>query len=80
MSDIYHMIIDWITFVKPAMAVPATEPVLKEFVERALAGEETNNLVEDFIYGDRYAELREAFSHKNTPNFEVFTPIPCKRR
>jgi hypothetical protein len=61
MSDIYHMIIDWIDTWKPETVCPSVAPLVNDFMQRALDGDETNDLVEDFIYGKRYSELRKAF-------------------
>lgn len=62
-SDIYHMIIDWIdtwnsTIVHQHRSVAA---LVDDFKQRAYEGEETNDLVEAFIYGKRYSDVREAF-------------------
>jgi hypothetical protein len=62
MSDIYHMIIDWINTYKPEEVAPSIAPLIKDFMQRALDGDETNDLVEDFIYGDQYVGIRETFS------------------
>ncbi len=62
MGDMYHMIIDWINTYKPEEVVPSIAPLIKDFKQRALDGDETNDLVEDFIYGDQYVGIRKTFS------------------
>lgn len=61
-SDIYHMILDWIEVWKPEIHTPEIARLIKEYLQRCYDDEETYNLVEDFIYGDRYAHIRYVYS------------------
>ena len=59
MSDMYHMILNWMQDHKPEEVFPHVSADVKEWLQRAEDGDETNDLVEEFVYGDQYAELRD---------------------
>jgi hypothetical protein len=58
-SDIYHMILKWIGTYRPEAACPGTAPYVKHFIDDAMADVSTNDIVEDFIYGENYKPLRD---------------------
>lgn len=58
-SDIYHRILKWIATYKPEVVCPATAPYVKHFLDDAMANVSTNDIVEDFIYGENYKPLRD---------------------
>ena len=61
MSDMYHMILEWMeVYQQGEMCVEAAEAV-QDWLRRAEDGDETNDLVEEFVYGSRYAILRQRF-------------------
>ena len=62
MSDMYHMIVDWMETWKPETRVPTIAKLVEEYLQRCEDDDEMYELVEEFIYGDRYAPIRNAFS------------------
>ena len=62
MSDIYHMIVDLIKVWKPETRIPTIAKHVEDFLRRCEDGDEMYELVEEFIYGDKYAPIRHAFS------------------
>ena len=63
MSDMYHMILEWMQTYRPQDKVPAIAPLVERWLEGAMEGEETNDLVEQFMYGERYREIHAIFEH-----------------
>ena len=61
MSDMYHMILEFLQSVSP-VEYPDICWLVGEWLERAYSGDETNDLVEEFMYGDRYVPIHKAFS------------------
>jgi hypothetical protein len=62
-TDIYQNIIDWAT--KHRNLIQSKNAV-ESILTRATEGEEGKVLVEDFIYGLRYVNLRLEFKHDPT--------------
>ena len=62
MSDIYHMIVDWMETWQPEIRFPELAGLVEEYLQRCEDGDETYDLVEEFIYGERYAILRHICS------------------
>ena len=58
-SDIYHTILDWITKYKDLIK---SKNDINDILDRMNSDESINPIVEDFIYGDRYKDLRNEFS------------------
>jgi hypothetical protein len=57
-SDIYHTILDWITEYKNLIK---SKNDINDILDRMNSDESINPIVEDFIYGDRYKDLRNEF-------------------
>lgn len=57
MSDIYHMIIDWINKHNKHLNQDLLY-LTDEIMKRAENNESTNDIVEDFIYGKKFEPLR----------------------
>ena len=62
MNDIYLMIVNWIEVWKPETRVPTIAKLIEEYLQRCEAGEDMYDLVEEFIYSQRYAPIRNIFS------------------
>ena len=62
-TDIYQSIMEWATKYKDII-VSKTD--IESILTRATEGEEGKILVEDFIYGLRYVNLRLEFNHEPT--------------
>ena len=54
-SDIYHLILKWM---EAHVGDPETTQEVQAWLRRAKEGEETNDLVEDFLFGPTYASIR----------------------
>lgn len=61
MNDIYHMILDWMQRYSPNKIYPETAEAVHDWLHRAERGDETNDLVEEFIYGEKYEIIRTCF-------------------
>lgn len=57
-SDIYHMILDWITIYKDLIK---SKKEIDNILKRMDKNDSLNEIVEDFIYGDCYKNLRKEF-------------------
>lgn len=57
-SDIYHMILDWITKNKNLITDEKSLEIIDDIKERMDNNDETTDIVEDFIIGYRYDYLR----------------------
>ncbi len=57
-SDIYHMILDWLEHWD---CVIEDKEAVEDILRRMEEGDSTNDIVEDFIYGECYAQLRAQF-------------------
>jgi hypothetical protein len=58
-SDVYHMILYWLEkWGNRIIDEEAVEDILRRMEE----GDSTNDIVEDFIYGECYAQLRAQFN------------------
>jgi hypothetical protein len=62
-TDIYQNIIDWANKHKDSIQ---SKKEIENILTRATEGEEGKILVEDFIYGLRYVNLRLEFKHEPT--------------
>ena len=60
MSDIYHMIVDWMETWQPEIRFPEVAELVEEYLQRCEDDDEMYDLVEEFIYGERYAPIRLA--------------------
>ena len=58
-NDIYHMILDFLNEHKTSIL---NRDLLEEILERMNSNDETKEIVEDFIYGDKYLNLRKELS------------------
>ena len=57
-SDIYHMILNWINQYKSYIK---SIHIIENILERMESNDSTNDIDEDFIYGNIYQELRDEF-------------------
>jgi len=62
-TDIYQSIIEWATKYRDLIQ---SKNAIESILTRATEGEEGKVLVEDFIYGLRYVNLRLEFKHDPT--------------
>ena len=60
MNDMYHHILAFME-TEPQKDYPKLKASVKSWMTRAMRGDETNDLVEDFLFGHRYADIRECF-------------------
>ena len=58
-SEIYHMILDFITIYKDKIK---HQDLANDIIKRMEDNDSTNDIVEDVIYGDVYEELRNEFT------------------
>lgn len=58
-SDIYHMIVDWIEEAKDRLKTGAAKKEALELWDRFETSDSINDIVEDFVYGDRYSGIRQ---------------------
>lgn len=62
-SDIYHMIWGWIDHNRETLyTYPSLRSNLDDIYGRMVSNDNTQDIVEDFIYGDRYSIIRKEFS------------------
>jgi hypothetical protein len=61
-SDIYHMILYWINTYKDEITDPYVLELLEDVLYRMNNDDETNDIVEDFIYGSKYEVIRKYFN------------------
>jgi hypothetical protein len=57
-SEIYHMILDFITIYKDKIK---HQDLVNDIIKRMEDNDSTNDIVEDVIYGDAYEDLRNEF-------------------
>jgi hypothetical protein len=57
-SDIYHMILNWINQYKDEIN---SKNEIENILERMNSDDSSNDIVEDFIYGNIYQKLRDEF-------------------
>lgn len=62
-TDIYQSIIEWVNKHKDSIQ---SKKEIENILTRATEGEEGKIIVEDFIYGLRYVNLRLEFKHEPT--------------
>lgn len=62
-SDIYHMILEWIGSYKKDIRDQAA---IDDILTRMSNNESTNDIVDDFIYGDIYKKLRNQFTKQDS--------------
>jgi hypothetical protein len=62
-SDIYHMIVN---FVKMVTELNDTNDIVDELddLSRRIENDSTNDIVDDFIYGKRYDKIRQKYEIK----------------
>ena len=58
-SDIYHMMVDWVEDYKDKLKTDAAKKEAAELWDRFETNDSTNDIVEDFVYGDRYSGIRQ---------------------
>lgn len=58
-SNIYHMMVDWIEEAKDRLKTEAAKKEAAELWDRFETSDSTNEIVEDFIYGDKYCGVRQ---------------------
>lgn len=61
-SDIYHMILYWINTYKDEITDSYVLELLEDVLYRMNNDDETNDIVEDFIYGSKYESIRKYFN------------------
>ena len=59
MSDIYHMILEWIEKNKSIVTNQEIVAIMNDIEKRMENNDELNDIVEDFIYGVKYQKLRD---------------------
>ena len=59
MSDIYHMILEWIGKNKSIATNEEIVTIMNDIEKRMENNDELNDIVEDFIYGVKYQKLRD---------------------
>jgi hypothetical protein len=64
MSDMYHLILDWFQTEKPQTLYPELSLDITEWLDDAFQGKETNDLVEEFMFGDTFKHMHALFSGK----------------
>lgn len=63
-SDIYRMILDWISIILQDSKLLTDNCIItdiQDIYNRMRNGDETNDIVEDFIYGNIYERLRSKY-------------------
>lgn len=60
-SDVYELILDWINNHEDEIMNHEMLDLIYDIKERMSSGDETNDIVEDFIYGEQYENLRNYF-------------------
>lgn len=63
MHDMYHMILKWMQEYRTHDLYPEIEPLVSQWLAAALAGEDTNSLVETFLFAERYRPIHTIFEH-----------------
>lgn len=58
-SDIYHMIVDWVEEAKDRLKTVEAKKEALELWDRFETSDSINDIVEDFVYGDRYSGIRQ---------------------
>ncbi len=61
MGDMYHLILEWLQKYRPQDKYPILETLVNKWLQDATDNVSTNDLVEDFLYGDTYKLIRETF-------------------
>jgi hypothetical protein len=59
-GELYDMIVDWIEEYKDKLLSDDAKQEANELWERLDTHDEIKDIVEDFIHGDRYTEIRRA--------------------
>lgn len=59
MSDIYHMILEWIEKNKSTVSNQEIVAIMNDIEKRMENNDELNDIVEEFIYGVKYQKLRD---------------------
>lgn len=61
-NDIYHMILYWINTYKNEIKNETVLELVDDILDRMNNKDETNDIVEDFIYGSKYEPIRIVYS------------------
>jgi len=62
-NDIYHMILAWIEHNTDELSVNInTKNTVNNIYNRMINNDNTQDIVDDFIYGKKYSKLREEFN------------------
>jgi hypothetical protein len=64
MNDMFHKILYWIQEHRPHEFVPAIAEPIQDWLHRAEAGEDTNDLVEEFLFEKQYTDVHAYFECK----------------
>jgi hypothetical protein len=61
-NDIYHMILDWIEHNIQELSLNInTKNSINDIYNRMINNDSTQDIVEDFVYGEKYSNLRKEF-------------------
>jgi hypothetical protein len=62
MSDVFHLILDWFQTWGPVELFPELYFDVADWLDEAHQGKETNDLVEEFLFGHQFKHLHELFA------------------
>ncbi len=65
MNDMYHHILYFLES-GPEKIYPKLKKSVENWLKRATRGDETYDLVEEFLFGDRYEDIRRVFTNHNS--------------
>lgn len=64
-NDIYHMILAWIEHNINELSLNInTKDSINDIYKRMINNDSTQDIVEDFIYGEKYSKLRKEFNYE----------------
>jgi hypothetical protein len=61
-NDIYHMILSWIKDNIHELSNMNIKNIINDIYNRMINNDNTQDIVDDFIYGKKYSKLREEFN------------------
>ena len=70
MNDMYHHILAFME-TEPHKYYPELKESVKSWMKRASRGDETNDLVEDFLFKDKYIVFHEYFHKEESSESEM---------
>jgi len=62
-NDIYHLILNWINKHKNKYENMDLSPLFQNILNRMIEGDETNEIVEDFLFDSKYEAIRKKFKN-----------------